>query len=386
MSIDLARTLHDTVDGTSGSPGADGFGEGVGTDLDALLGRVRRRRTRRAVTRGVVGVGAAGAVALTGMQVVGRRGPDGVLPAADPSAAPGACGSDVDDLTDSTAISADLTVASRRWTGYPVTGSTPAGTEGDGAEKLAGRAVTALLGGSVAGLMAGTAPVDTPEAQAAAAAAAAEASVPTESLRLIVTGPSGTVVGTQSAAAQPSDGTVMVVSTDTGVVHQVVALEQVFRTCASGADPGGAPLPDGTYELYALDPGGSRPAVAGGPWQITLEPELPTLSGLPAGYPIEEVPVVGESVVTAVQERGSQPGWLVRTTTDSIGALDSAVAALTGAQASVTNPLDMTSSPFTTPSVDSFSRTVATEHWDVTVREVTGDNGQALLQYQLSPR
>lgn len=65
MSRLLSRTLHDAVD--LGRPDAD-------LAVDALAGRIRRRRTARAGGRAAVGVGAAGAVAVGAVQVAERQG------------------------------------------------------------------------------------------------------------------------------------------------------------------------------------------------------------------------------------------------------------------------------------------------------------------------
>lgn len=65
MSRLLSRTLHDAVD--PGRPDAE-------LAVDALAGRIRRRRAARAGGRAAVGVGAAGAVAIGGVQLADREG------------------------------------------------------------------------------------------------------------------------------------------------------------------------------------------------------------------------------------------------------------------------------------------------------------------------
>ncbi|GAA3818017.1 hypothetical protein [Cellulomonas soli] len=359
MTIDLTRTLHDTVDGGAGGHADE---TGIGIDLATLTTRVRRRRTRRAVVRGAVGAGAAGAFAFAGVQVVGRRGPDDVLPAANPSAAPGTCGSDIGELTVSSTNEAFLAVAS------PTASETTPTEETFGADPqpLAGRSLTATLHEVPRGAVADTA---------------------VGVSRIVATDAEGTVVGRQVVPSPEVGNAVILMDPASGAVQTVVTLGDVLTVCAPGLDAGSTPLPDGVYALYALSAptAAGTPEILGGPWGLGLEPALSALTDLPSDYPAAEVPVVGESVVTAVATRGSNPGWLVQTETDSVGALDAAVNALVAAGGRSVDTMTMSADQLTTLVVNK-SQVVTTANWEVALRQVTDEEGKTLLQYQLEPR
>ncbi|MGN8247368.1 hypothetical protein ACTHAM_001543 [Cellulomonas soli] len=374
MSIDLARTLHENVDS---GPAADSDGTS-GFDLDALTARVRRRRTRRAVTRAAVGVGAAGAFAFAGMQVVGRRGPDDVLPAADPAAAPGTCGSAVGRLGQSPDASASVMLPATPPAGRAVPamrGST------DGGEPIVvtGRRVSL-------GLQVG--PYSTEQYASGTARFHIDDDLPSRTRWVVAH--QGTVVGSQSAV-RPTDSMVGVyVDEDGHPSMQTSGGILDLTTCATAAAAGGVALPDGSYQLYAIELAASPmedAAVLGGPWPLELRAALPAVTGLPDRYPADEVPVVGTALYDVFELDGvAAAGWVLQSETDSNSALDAATDAVVAAGGTLVTSLATIESERGIVGLDTSERTLSTAHWDVKLSLSAAPDGTPLLRYRLEPR
>ncbi|HEX5331798.1 MAG TPA: hypothetical protein VFW79_04070 [Cellulomonas sp.] len=363
MTIDLARTLHDAVDGTGttyllghAGPQQDTVAETVGH----LATRIRTRRAVRAGTRAGVGLVTVGAIAAFGGQLVGRRGADDLLPAAVPGAAPGTCGSSVADL---------VATGGADWT------------------------ASLVFVGNGSGLVAADVPLgpfvgrhlpafsSLPTATDAAGGAGATVSASPDGTTQIVVAHDGTVV-----AVLPVSQELPMVVTDRqagfalpvggGSVPDLV-------TCATGRSAGGEDLPAGTYSAYTVAqhpdasvPGGVARAV-GARIPLTLLPTAPPMSGLPAAFPAD-VPIIGGRLVEATQLDGSlASGWIVTVAVDGTDGFTRAVDALD--QYSPTwRAISSTASPD-----DSVGAIIG--RWDVTVRSGLTADGQSTVIYRLTP-
>lgn len=72
-----------------------------------------------------------------------------------------------------------------------------------------------------------------------------------------------------------------------------------LSTCASPGDPGGVPLPGGEYSVYLQYDQVTGDRAVAGPWPLTLLTAPPAPTDLPAGFPVDEVPVIGGRLVSA---------------------------------------------------------------------------------------
>lgn len=231
MTIDLgselssiARSVHD-----------DGASERMSAQVNHMVGRIRRRRAVRHTATGAVGVGAAAAVTLGGFQLAGR---DGVTaPAISPTATSmptvtgfGECGTTITDPN----IGAD-----------PVLGLDGIVTDVDEADGTQPLAIVDVSFTGETGSLASIGEVRMVVARDG-----------------VVVGPLGELVLTRESFP-PS-----------------YTFQQPLVSCEDGAA-----LPDGEYEIYALqelgtqDPGPT--SILGGPWSVTVptsEPVEPTPS------------------------------------------------------------------------------------------------------------
>lgn len=279
MTTDLSRTLHATIDGEpAGVPAA--------FDMTRVRTRARHRRAASRVTRGAVGVGAAGAVTLGAVQVAGRD-PD-VLPPAVPGAPAGTCGSDTADLRD-LRTEDDLALAAL------------SDDRGDAASWTAvgprSTPLTHVLGPTL-WLWPQFGDVVDPEAYPVVPLPDVE----TPPFVRVVLAHDGTVVGTSLAAAATA-----------GIPYSPTGWDPVqvpLVTCDVPGRPGGHPLPPGDYEVYvAPDAGPLTAPVASvaGPWTVEVV-ERPVVAGLPADFP-DDVPLVPGRLVEV--RRLDDGGWFV---------------------------------------------------------------------------
>jgi hypothetical protein len=401
MSPDLTRSLHDAVDtGPDDSP----------FDLATLTGRIRRRRTVRAGVRSGVAVGAVGAVAL-GAVYVGGRQPHSVLPAARTDAAPGTCGSDIGLIPTADPGAVGLMGPPDLYTDLSVTIPAPGTSLG----RYLGRTLDPLLLRDMP-----------PEARAAAFAAAVseatEALADAEARRESETSGGAALSPGEVAALDRAveaahqrleeaevspvissrDGTMTldglddpgtallvthgstVVAADpaplTGRSSWLASVEQSsvmsdvdteLRTCASPGDPGDVPLPAGEYGVYvSYEEAGDR--VVAGPWPLTLvTASSPDEALLPAGFPVDAVPLVGGRLLAANPASGG--GWQVEIAVDGDDAVSEAVRLLGG--------------DAETASTAGFLHEghVVVPGWDVRVASSTSDDDEPTVGYTIRP-
>ena len=400
MSPDLARALHDAVDtGPDDSP----------FDVLSLTGRIRRRRSVRAGVRGGVAVGAAGAVALGAVYVTGRQ-PLSVLPAARADAEPGTCGSDIGLLPTAEPARVGL-LPSTDGTWYRDEASTipPQGTD---LGAMLGRVMNPVLvrelspgarDAAVAELVrSANAALADAEARRASTLADPPGAVPLTAGQIDALDRSVEVARGQLESAQSSepisghgdeldsrilityDGTVVasdadpsldeqypwMSSTDRSVVMGLTDTE--LRTCATDGDPGGVPLPAGTYSVYVSYAEAGERAVAG-PWSLSLLDMPPAPTGLPEGFPIDDVPLIGGRLVSATPLRGSSGGWGVEIAVDGDDAAAEAVRLLDGDRTT----LSSLSPP---PGL-----TFPVAGWEVGVAPSTSADGERTVVYTIVP-
>ncbi|MBO9555450.1 hypothetical protein [Cellulomonas sp.] len=374
MTPQLSHTLHDLVDGDGDAP----FGVG------ALTTRIRRRRALRAGTRGAVAAGAVGVVALgltRGTWDGGVR-----LPASDPDAAPGTCGSDVGALPAAGSdapvhVESDLDdtfspLLGRRFTAVArVTPSSGAvagtgtgdlvaqrdaleearrrGTDSDG--NVLDHAALAAIDGRIGEL----------RSEINAAGVAAGDSLGSLGLRLVVTH-DGTVVSTPA----PQDVPYTWVVPDEGSTSVMLSGELV--TCTRAAEP----LPAGRYEAYAtyVDPA-TGDLTAAGSWPVDLLPAPTRMSGLPVGFPAD-VPVLDGQLLTAHR---NADGWAVEVAVDAVDSVNAAAHLIVDSGAGrATGPIDVGFSP--APSAE-----VETSGWHVRITRTTAPDGGLSVVYLLTP-
>lgn len=316
MALNLGRTLRDAVDGPSldelvGEDPAD-------LDLPALSARIRHRRRARAATRSAVGVAAAGAVALAGVQGLDRRGVEssGTVPALG-EALQQLCGVDITRV-------ARVDGPRLAQAGAPVVVDAAGGAAVDGAVSqlgtFVGRTLTAIAVGPTS-------------------AAPGELTLTTN----------GTVVATGTlrvgasvlAASGPSGQTVSAVTSD-------------LAPCPT---PAGTPtrVPAGTYSVqYVWDraAGGGLVRSSAGSWTVTLL-DQPHGVTLPAAFPSDEVPVVAGRLVSVTSNTSSDDGsttaWTVQVGVAGDDGATRAAAALRAAGATVADPLGFVTSDGSAP-------------------------------------
>lgn len=209
---DLARSVHD-----------DGVTDRMNGQVRHMVGRIRRRRAARYSATGVVGIGAVAAVAVGGLHLAARSPAPAPPAATDPTPSTttgfGECRSAITDPNAGAdpAIGLDATVSE-----VDVTEDTP----------------RALVGVSFTG--------------------STESLVTLGDVRMVVA----------------QDGVVVGPLADLTFIYQSFppsySFDQRLVSCEDGA-----PLPDGSYEIYALqelvtdgDPGLTE--VRGGPWPLTI--------------------------------------------------------------------------------------------------------------------
>lgn len=342
MTLDLARALHDAVDG----PSATGAGGLDDARLAHVTRRVARRRAARTAARTGAGLAAGVAVTLGAVQLAGRTG---TVPAADADAEPGTCGSAVSALE---AFGSPPTVTVR-----PAHSVRP--DEGfafsDDAGVRTGRDAVHAWSPADGLLSEGRLALDVEFRYAGDARV--DGSVPTP---WAVVARDGVVVATARHESDEARGW-HVTTGQAGFV-----LDAVVRPCGTGS-PG--PLPPGEYEVraVALDapgPGASWIAVSE-PVTVRVGSEPRPLAGLPAGFPAG-VPVVGERVIEARELDGSLArGWVVTVAVDTIDAAELAWRALGSPAGEMTSPDGA---------------------WTITLRNDVDDDGRTTLVYRLTPR
>lgn len=316
MTIDLGRALRDAVDG-----GPQGAGPWDGADrLARLTSRVRRRRAARVVTTSAVGLGAACAVSAAAVSwsspdqrdappVAGSPSPENgdPVPPADPVpwSASALCGAVISPTSGAVTVSL----------GAP-------GVEPD--LELVGRSI-------------GPVPVWL-DVQADAAVDRASSALDDAQV-VVVSG--GRVVAVADDAAT-------VVSSDAGLLAMLRARQQEtpggsgdLESCpaAPGATAGlaGHVPPAGDYTLHGVvdligaDSVASERFVSAGV-PLTLLPEQPPLPagtpGIPEGYPVDVVPVVGGTVTDSDHFTSNRESWKVVVEVEGDDALSRAVSAL----------------------------------------------------------
>ncbi|AEE44989.1 hypothetical protein [Cellulomonas fimi] len=289
---DLFATLHDRVDSApAGVPPT--------FDLVTVRSRARRRRVTLHAARSAVGVGAAGAVALGGLQLAGRDSSG--LPPARADAPTGTCGSDAAALA---GVGADhhLALGARSGDGL-ATGSPDAAEDGVPLTRAVGESVELWL--DTSGTATSTGPV-------------ASDGVPTVVRVLLVR--DGRVVGTSRHTAARS--TVAPYGALTSAPFDVP-----LRTCDQPGRAGGDLLPPGDYAVYvAADDGPLTAPVesAAGPWTVRVADRTP-VAGVPAGFP-DDVPLVpGRLVDGRLLDDGT---WYVEVAVAADDRLEAAAALL----------------------------------------------------------
>lgn len=287
MSTDLSHTLHSTIDGEpAGVPTA--------FDMARVRSRARRRRVARTATRGAVGVGAAGAVALGAVHVARGTTDRAPLVPAVAGAPAGTCGSDATALAD-----------------LPPDGTLRLGAEHDGVVSLSSaqedldEPATRVVGSTV-----------TLHADLATSGS------PTPFLRVLAVR-DGVVVGASTVGTDP----VRPPADPEVPWSSATPLTVDLTTCDVPGHPGGDLLPAGDYTLWAARDAG--PLTAGvstvaGPWALRVADRTP-VSGLPADFP-EEVGLVPGRLVTARHE--ADGSWVVEVAVDADDRIQEAAVAL----------------------------------------------------------
>ncbi|WP_448630332.1 hypothetical protein [Cellulomonas soli] len=302
-----------------------------------------------------------------------------MLPAADPSAAPGTCGSAIADVPQSTENGAMLT---RTNIGEMTLGDV--GTRGDDTTteplEVAGRVLVAQLVIQPRSDQSGFVTLD-PDLDSRAEYAVTYGGRVVGVQRAVSTAASA--LSTSAYWADPADGAIAGFATTTSLA---------FDACGPAPSGERGPLPNGRYELYALDPGTTSgtgtasPSVLGGPWALELEDALPQVTGLPEEFPTEEVPVVGDSVYDVFELDGvAASGWVLQTRTDAVNAVDAAAQTLVDAGGTISG-ISIAASESGTAGLSSTTSEVQTEHWTVQLSMRTAKDGSPLLRYRLEPR
>jgi len=379
MNLDLSRALHDAVDGPLHAVGpGHARGGPIAADTDLAIGdltsRIRRRRTVRAAVRGGIGVAATGAVAFAGMQVVGRRGPDDVLPPAVAGAAAGDCGSNVDQLT-STGNGPVVSLEPER--------IFEAASDQDPSVGLADR-IDPLVGRTLAASVSYRDPRAATDDTTTAATVEINDTAGTPLLDpTVLVARDGVVVSLPQQLTQNLTWWSQTIwGSQIGFVGDLV-------TCSTPDHQGGDDLPSGDYDVYATTTG--RDPVSGDTWRsvsplvtIHLLPEEPLLTGLPARFPAD-VPIIGGKLIEVHELDGTTAdGWTVTVAVDGRDGLRRAQRALA---ALVPTPADRNVTVTGTGSLTVQFSSQATSPdgaYSITVSERTIDGQQCVL-YRLSP-
>lgn len=388
MSFDLARALHDAVDDGPGPRTGTGPVGTLSDDRDVvghLASRIRRRRAVRAGVRGGVGLATAGAVAIVGGQIAGRRGLGDALPAAVPGAEPGTCGSDVAALGPSTGTDAiGIAAVGTAWSdgaSWTVDSSADLGV-------LRGRELSTVVtagapeGGSAGPVFLvvthdGTVVSDLP---------------PVTDL----TGTATLTVGAEGATSWVSlgeDARLTFTGGLGGVPNSSSAATEALVTCTvPGADTSDAPLPAGDYEVYAYQDTVSSVGVTErrveGPWSLTLLDQEGSPVILPPGFP-QDLPVVDGTLVDSVTLDGTtDDGWLATVEVDGTDGLTRAVRALESsgfsASGATTALMGFSDRDPGFLGISGYSASSAT--YDVTLTETNDNGGPREVQYQIRQR
>lgn len=344
MSTALSRTLHDAVD--PGRPDAD-------LDVAALSDRIRRRRAVRSGTRAAVGVGAAGAVALGSVQVLGSSD-GGVGPAGTDRSDAALCGTDVADLPLDTSGSwvvlgpdDDMSAAVAS-----VSGTGPAWDGGD-----LGTADRSSVGFA---MLRAVGP-DTPR--------------PGERMVL--------VQGGEVVAWGRDDRDVDLRWNELDTTPSAAApgrWEYGTAWVAPRACDGDASVPVGSYDAYIAQPGG---ATFVGPSPVDLVAAPPAAAVLPEGFPLDDVPLPDGVLMSASDN--PEGGWRVgvRVVGDAVG---DAYDPLVAAQTEFLEPSD----PYRAPGgvdPDRFpdGAFLVRDRWLVAITTAPTDDGAVLLTYDVVP-
>ncbi|KQR17106.1 hypothetical protein [Cellulomonas sp. Leaf334] len=411
MSPDLTRALHDAVDtGPDDSP----------FSVDALTGRIRRRRTVRAASRGGVAVGAAGAVAL-GAVWMGGRAPSSALPAARPDAAQGTCGSPVAAFPPATGSPVTLLPG----TSDPFA-SVGALAPGESAARLTGRtfvgqvavalspeqsfnASAVAQGETEAALQQLQAALALARRQAAAGrptldaqgiaelegrvARAGEANADASAVLQIV-GPDAIYRRDLQLLLAHGSTVVAVGGHENDDGEMFVQGETALRTLElglQGCDESGD-LPPGTYDLYVAydtDSAGGAEAdripedrALAGPWTVDLLAAEPQPTGLPSEFPTDELPLAGGRLVSAERLSPSPTsGWRVVVEVDGDDALRQSVELLALPGHDTTRTVEQ--------AVDGATATTSLEGsiagWDVTIAAELTEAGDQSITYTFVP-
>ncbi len=369
MTFDLAQALRDAVERTdepvdpTALPGTTPVGASVGR----LVARVRRRRVARNTARGVVGVGAAGALALVGTQVVGGRGAGDLRDAA-ASAADGAavaCGEPVSVVAET---DPDLRLARSLVTAEsPLWSGTAVQADSSDLGRLEGRTLDVYAIGH---------PSDAVTAAATASAVTAPAGSTTtytvaadpgvEGLAVVVARDGLVVSASDAATTAVADSTVQLADVSAGTVTTAVGLSVPLVSCAT--DGGGEALPAGDYTAYVVDPG---TGAASSPYRLRLLPhDDEQLADLPSGFPTD-VPVVDGTLLRSEQVNGTT--WTLVVQVAGTDGLTRATRLLDGADAFF---------PASGGDTDEF--TTYLDQAAVTVRESVTAAGAPTLTYRVT--
>jgi hypothetical protein len=286
---------------------------------------------------------------------VGGRDPYSALPAARADAAPGTCGSDIGALLDGDPSTARL--VSFAFNGsWSESSEVAVGEEGTELARLMGRTLNTVLVRRLSEETRAAAVADkVQEAKEQLAAAEAlqesgtqgrvqspelavqfaqrqleEATRQTSSL-------SGVGDELHSQVLVTHGTTVVGTDTDPGAIMQdrwtsagsgedaTTIVSSSLSTCAAPGEPGGDPLPAGEYGVWVSYETGDGERAVTGPWSVTLLTPPPAPTGLPAGFPVDDVPLVGGRLLSAGR---SGDGWGVEIAVDGDDAVSEAIRAL----------------------------------------------------------
>jgi hypothetical protein len=404
MNLDLPHALHDAVDGPA-RPGVP-HPHGAALDTARLASRIRRRRAVRAGVQGTVGLGAAGAVALGGIQLA--RPDASVLPAAQPGAAPGTCGSSLDALLGSATdgpLELDLAAA-----GAGIRSA------GDGSWRRDSPTDLGVLRGRELTLAV--------VSQDDSTGSGPTLRLPSDGLHLVVVhdgtvvslpvaiesrgsddrtvlwneGPLGELLATvgaddvQSLTPVLDDGLGGTVEIDVRT-REAQTLAVHVLTCGTDGDTGGAALPTGDYDVYAVrDYVSARDGdlrAVDGPWTLRLLDEDTAGGAVPAGLDAD-VPIVDAARARVDTLDGTTAaGWVVTVTVEGTDgrlraerALAAAGFAHTDGSASGAAITEDDTSVTLSLSIDRF--TMADARYTVEVTELGTDDGGRELVYRIT--
>ncbi len=294
MSTRLDLALHDVADAAGlASTFGDADDDTTVATLQRLAGRVRRRRATRSAGTVAVAASAAGVVAVVGPHLTAE-----LSPAADPDADPGTCRSSVAALPSGALLGVDL--------GH-VAADGSAEADGPGSARGLGtwqtREADVLV--SVSRL-----PETVSESARLRLLVTRKEVVVATSQRQVDTLPTSTAaVLAELRGTPPTPG-----PTDDAPVHALAGaapwletghfldepdtVAQLTPLSLTACDGSGALLP-GDYDVWAttLDEEG-RAHGSAGPWELTVAPGSPRITGLPDGFP-RAVPLVAGTLVTA---------------------------------------------------------------------------------------